>query len=340
MKTRLWLGGIAAVLLLASCEGFFNDGTLVKEGIVEYTADGQRLVNLSVPTGGTGLSMTGTIAASGIDYYEVIFENGGNYYRGAGPKGSTIRLSVPEGKYDGTVVGKSAILLAGTYNQKTLLGTGVLTAVDGGAISTSIDATTRTVTFDVTALTAVVEKSASSAFAITQATMTTATNSNFYLSASPQFVYFKVPTDTPSTTATWQITGLAATGSKLEVATPVVTNTSMYELQSTWLTSGVTFDGLVAGDFLNAPTGGAGVGEIKIIINTSGLTTSGWSPIAFDIPVHAYAAAAGDLWHIKSGINYRLDTGGTPAPGGFGGGDGSGIMLCVGTEVPLTVITP
>ena len=342
MKTRLWLGGIAAVLLLASCEGFFNDGTLVKEGIVEYTADGRRLVNLSVPTGGA-FSMVDTIARSAIDYYEVIFCNtvgGSTYYRGAGPKGSTIRLSVPEGQYDGT--DGTAILLAGTYNQKTLLGTGVLTKVGSTVgIATPITANTTDVTFTVTALEAEVIAAATSAFGITGGTggLTTAAPDNNFHTTATNIPYFKVPIGYADTEATWEITGLDTLfdpQNTLTMATeikvsgnPVVTNTSMQELQTDWVFPTLTFlAGISDGDPLDATTLGAD-GAIEIVIDTTGLT-DGWFPLAINIPVRAYGWAQGDLWHIKSGINYRVDT---------GSADGSGILICVGNEVPITVGT-
>lgn len=257
--------------------------------------------------------------------------------RGAGIKGSTIRLSVPEGDYDGGggPGHGSAILLAGTYDQRTLLGVGEITFVDTTpAGSNTITANTSSVTFNVTPLTAEVQAAAASDFKITTAGMTTASHGNH--NATGGIPYFKINEDSAANTASWQINGLTANAAAwiLVNGAPVVANTSLVESGNNWLQPDLAFDswGAAGDDFLAATLGTGTDGLIGITIDTTGSgTASGWAPIQFDIPVSAYGAASGaDTWHIRSGLSYRLDAGDT----------GRGILLCIGTYVPLVIITP
>ena len=155
------LTGIAALLALAvlSCTG------APEEDHTRYTPDGRPLVELAVGTGDTGRALNDTLAAAGINFYEVAFFDGTYYYRTSWSRGRSGRLFVPAFNY---AAAGNAILFAGQRadDDYTLLAVGLLTSVDGlpGA---DITLTTQTVTFTLVPLLTDVKADASSGFQIT-----------------------------------------------------------------------------------------------------------------------------------------------------------------------------
>jgi hypothetical protein len=93
-KAYLFIPAILA-LLLAACDWEVP----TEEEPIRYTKDGRQMVSLSIPTDDEELTDSGdeasraltlTLARAGINYYEVVFFDGTDYYRVAGPKGSIL----------------------------------------------------------------------------------------------------------------------------------------------------------------------------------------------------------------------------------------------------------
>jgi hypothetical protein len=124
MKKAL-LGTFVTLLVIAalvSCDDVI--GGLGGEK-VEYTPDGRKLVEVKIPTGGDR-SITDGFAGPKVNYVEVIFFDGTQYYKTGGFKGTTLRVMIPADTYGDA----NAIMLVGNRsgNDYMLLGTGRVTA--------------------------------------------------------------------------------------------------------------------------------------------------------------------------------------------------------------------
>ena len=328
--------GAAALAALVSCgvaELPQEVETLQEE--VQYTASGKRLVNLSIPTGGGGAisasrSLTATLDRLGVDYYEVVFyySSETTYYRTAGVKGRTLKISVPEGNYNNSGDFK-AVIFAGTYNEKTLLAVGTITSTVTNGISVEnavIASGTTSVTFTLEALEAEIWAGDSSAFGITETGITTESNDNFYTTqiGSKDYPFFKIPANS-NTAAELTITGLPEDDLILGTANPIVSNANVINTEAKVLVDFTIEDsGIQRDEFLTDSNN-----VVAIKIDTTDNPSDGWAAISFDIPVIAILANDhGDQWHIRSGLNYALDEGGST---------GSCILLKVGDGQEITI---
>jgi hypothetical protein len=186
MKKTAFPGGCIAALVLvlalalSACDGLAPHLTRVEitrqgDGPPEYTGytpDGRPLVRLTVTAAavageeGTARALNQPLAEAAINYYQVAFYDGVNYYHTAGYKGQTLRLAVPADTYANTVENpKAALAVAGHVSaegEKTLLAMGNLTFPADGVITGS----TTNVTFTLTALTTDVKAANDSTFKI------------------------------------------------------------------------------------------------------------------------------------------------------------------------------
>jgi len=140
---------IAAVIVLAvvtaSCD--FFGGPKIDDGIVGYTEDGRPLVQLTIGTGGSaGRAMAHEFAVGAVDFYEVVFNQNGTYYRTSWHKGQTGIIILPRDGHEYQVDATEAICFAGIYSSKLLLAVGLLD------VATTIDINTTEVTFELVSL--------------------------------------------------------------------------------------------------------------------------------------------------------------------------------------------
>ena len=334
--------GAAALVALVSCGAAeLPQEVETLQEAVQYTAGGQRLVNLSIPTGAIDASRSPTadLAKAAVDYYEVVFFNTSEsaYYRTAGVKGRTLKISVPVGNY-----ANKAVIFAGTSDEKTLLAVGTITSnITGGSEVLSnpalITNETTSVTFTLTPLKAEIYNARTSAFKVTLAGYKTSNgNDNHYTKTigGKDYPYFKIPANRDDITAELAITDLPNANLILATADPQLNSaSSVISPASAKVLVGLENDGgILNGSFLRPA-----YRTVKIKINTTldRATTDGWAAISIDIPVVALAAAAnGDQWHVRSGISYTLDGG----PSGDGGkSTGSCILLQVGNPGTIDI---
>jgi hypothetical protein len=330
-KMAIVLGAAAALAAVISCAPVAIPQDAETEPVL-YTENGQRLVNLSIPTGNlkTSKSLTEDLAKAAVDYYEVVFYNDteDKYYRTSGVKGRTLKISVPVGDYDNSA--DKAVIFAGTNNEKTLLATGVISATsDGGVGSQEITSATTSVTFELTALEAAIFDDAASAFQVTFGGYETS-GSNHYTKTigGKTYPYFQIPRETDNITAELEFTGLPAANLILATADPQLNSASVIRPSDAQVLVGLENDtgGILDAGFLTTANN---LVKIKISTNLDAIT-DGWAAISFDIPVIAiHADAGGDLWHVLSGISYTLDRGEST---------GSCILLQVGNPL-IDIIT-
>ena len=269
----------------------------------------------------------------------MFFKKGANYYRTAGIKGRTLKISVPEGDYDNTT--NKAVIFAGTSDEKTLLAVGTITAVNGVEVgvggSITIDGATTSVTFTLTPLQAEIYDDTASAFKVTLNGYRTDhdTNQNHHtiVIGGKNYPFFKIPAGTEEITAQLTIAGLPDTNLVFATAAPQLNNASVIHPATSKVLVGLTqVSTIAAGTVLkNSRTV-----RIKISTKVDTAKTDGWAAISFDIPVIAIDPGAnGDQWHVRSGISYALDGGGPDV----GKSPGSCILLQVGNPgtVDITI---
>jgi hypothetical protein len=360
-KTVFALFTVLLVLSLATCEllePVDTARTAVPDGMVRLT------INVD-DGGGPNRALTPTLGNNNADHYEVVFVSGtpAVYYQTEWTKGSGGgTITIPTGNYTGAA---RAILFAGKDNtsEKTLLGVGIITAVNGTALASltppnvaTISAGTNNVTFTVTSLeNAVSANAGTSTFVITAPTAAGgenyATNGPSTMPAaidktggSIQYPVFPVPafgyagTITASytissipyvaqviRTGAWSATaaGLAADG---EAAAVGNVNCAV----STPAATGVALTG----------TNDAFV--IDITLGTVGTETNGLAGLLINVPVCAYTTAgnikradstppydgaAGDhttTWTIRGGSSLTT-------PDGVNG-NGAAVLLGIGVH--------
>jgi len=309
---------LLAVLAVVSC-----DSILTGEK-PEYTADGRRLVTLSVNTGVTednSRSLTDTLAKQqDRKWVEVIFrDTAGDYWRGEGYLGVVPTIKIPVGDY----YIDDAVLLIGKKSDGTLLATGTLT---GASLSVAIEVkdTTTTISFTAVSLVSDIHAGASSNFDIVETSGTPdpvedAKGGVFQgktkLGQFDSQPCFQVPTEVTGIEASLSFTaGFAGTGVNIFVnGTPKVNFNNL---------SGpvITPTGITPAD-----TDPVGTGKIEFKFSTPALpadTLIGEYIITFNIPVVAYDPAIDDIitWNIRAGTKTGMD---------FTGGGEDGVVLLV-----------
>jgi hypothetical protein len=348
---KLWLGGCAAVLVLAlaGCDGLAL-GSLKGSDLAQYTEDGRRIVNLTINTGaGTARALTQALAKNAINYYEVVFCDGADYYRVAGHKGETLKLSLPAGSYLTDTAGTSAVVFAGNdpgTGEKTLLAIGKLTAPADGAITAS----TTSVTFTLTELATDIKAAVGTTFAIGAGAPGGGSpvlydTVDFNGTAVPCFFVDK---DTTAATATYTIQNMNTSAMATGGGTPknfgdLIIATGPGTLTTWGLVSNEATHQVIAVD---TPTVTAPAASGAAIGSTGAITLSfdtpdavGWSFINIDIPVCALDTAVpqGTIWHIRGGLkNFLPDAGSTV------NSLGGGVVLGIGSPatVSITLVGP
>lgn len=337
------LGGLAVALLLAmaGCEGLAVD-SLTDSDPVQYTEDGRQMVNLAINTGGGVRALTTALAQAGVNYYEVVFYDGTNYYRTSGYKGQTLKLWVPPDTYASDSTGKCAVVFAGNdpgNGDNTLLAIGKLTTPADGVITGA----TASVTFTLTALTTDVKADPGSSFAITTGAPAAGDPYGTVNYLNTTVPYFLVDRDTTDAEATYTIGGLNTSAMASGGSGPAMVLGDFVIVKSAGI---LTSWGLTSTEQSHtlapvepaataiAPASGA-IGQTGIL--TLAFETPdavGWGYINIDVPVCALAATIpnGTLWHIRGGIsNQHIDAGATL------NSLGGGIVLGIGGPNPLTV---
>jgi hypothetical protein len=347
MMKKMRFGGLAAVaaLVLAGC-GAIDLDPLAENSPAEFTKDGRRLVNLTINAGGNARALTQALAQAAINYYEVVFYDaaGSQYYRVAGFKGQSLKLSVPAATYDNDSSGNKAIVFAGNDSGngvKTLLAIGKLSTPSNGVIDPSV----ANVQFTLTALTTDIKAAAGTTFAITTGASTTPYSSVNYEGSTVPCFY--VDANISPATAAFTIGGMGADATvavsgnthygDLVISADVVSLTS-WGLNSTNNEVPIAVTE-VPGSHSPAAAGAAigQAGTITVGFNTPNET--GWSFINLDIPVkalHESDVPNGTLWHIQGGLkNHRIDEGSTVNPKALGGG----IVLGIGSPTSIGIST-
>jgi hypothetical protein len=266
-----------------------------------------------------------------VNYYEVVFADSTRteFYRVAGYKGQTLRLSVPADTYDNDTNGY-AIVFAGHdpgNGDKTLLAIGKMTTPGNGVI----DVDTTSIAFTLTAL----ETDIATSFAVTAGDNGDPGTVNYDNAAVPCFF---VHADTPAaeaafiignmdTDATANVSGNTAFG---DLVIPVNAGTlTSWGLVSSGGGTPLTVTPAVPATGLTAGTALGETGVITLTFATP--AANGWSAISIDIPVNALANTVpnGAVWHIRGGLqNHVLDAG--AADNSLGGA----IVLGIGTVTP------
>ena len=325
---NLYFVAIAALLALAivSCDNFTAPKTSKVAG------DG--LVSLSLGTGGTSRALNAALGKAGTTYYEASFKQvvGADTFivRTSWNWATVGRITLAPGTYE-------VILLAGRGSDKTLLGVGRVTGVDGaGVIATPADnvtiaADSTELTFTVGALANLIAINATNPIVL-PAGMTFTTSSigttasvvrmwDEYGNAVPVFSHIK---NDAGVTGTWtfSIGGVAGNLGTLPGVSPDLliapaggnvlstghssrdSNNVPYDLPVTWA-------GPAAGD----PIGTTG---FTFTFTTPG--EDGAAYIAVEVPVNAFAPASSPnaadpiIWYIRGGLNNgMIDAGAIPS---------------------------
>ncbi|MDR0598612.1 MAG: hypothetical protein LBG84_00825, partial [Treponema sp.] len=306
--------------------------------------------------GGPSRAQTTPRARGGVVYFEAGFQSApGVYHRVAWRKGETARVWLPPEDY-GTL--DKAILLAGRYDDRTLLATGKLTAADGGGGVTSVTADTTRITFTLTALNCEVKDADDGAFQITAPPSHAGGHGTASINGR-NIPYFSVPKGSGDIVASLSVGGEfdlgTATGNPLRLngipwlasvgyATEGNPPARIDPRAGGYLDSGVRLLGDGGASLYTPPAGQADEGiTAKLYLKTIGVD-DGWCALAVDIPLTAYydeanpeATAGHDVWRLRTGINYhQLDYGPVSAasysPGGMtllrvGNPAGGGILI-------------
>ena len=157
---KTWIFAICAFLAFSCFVTPLNEDEQTR-----YTPDGRPFVHLTIGTGDTNRALTDTLARAGINYYEVAFYDGTDYYRASWNRGRSGRLYVPTFNYDSSA---NAILFAGAHHENdfTLLAIGMITSADG-VPGAEITVNTKGVEFTLVPLLSDVKPDTASSFHIT-----------------------------------------------------------------------------------------------------------------------------------------------------------------------------
>ena len=357
MKKLTLAGGFIAALVLAlvltTCDGILPQLTHIKavredQGPARFTEDGRPLANLTVHTGGEGVTaaeraMSLDLAKRTVNFYEVVFTDGTAYYRTVGHAGQTLRLQVPAGTYDNSGT-HQATVLAGYSDphtgEKTLLAMGRMSTPNTGIIT----AGTTSVTFTLTALTG----DSAASYTITAGADTPPTGTVSY-GGKPVTAYYAI--------RNYMVVGYYTVGGLTSDSSPTsVNNSTGFRALLGPRTVACTAYGLVSdapGDLPVVPTQFTTPvyttgeqfnvdGRIPIGFHTPDET--GWFVFNFDATVKALlkdpqlpAENTLLVWHIRGGLkNHLADTGSTV------NSTGGGIVLGVGSpgSIGITITGP
>jgi hypothetical protein len=333
---KLALSGAALILALAltACDM----GNIPGEAAL-YNEDGQRMVTLTINTGGEARALASDTAKAAVDFYEVVFSDGTKFYRAAAAKDKPLKVAVPVGDYrNGSAADPTrAILLAGRNSDKTLLATGLISKVNASTNKGEIKADTVSVTFTLTALTTDLLKTPKSSLTFSSPT-TLNTPSGAAAVNGLGVPYFKVPADTSGIAATLSIGGFK-TGA-IDTSAALYAKVTNPPIGSAGLSSQ---EGdppvLVSGEVtLTADAVVPATGALPITIATpSAGHTDGLSRFWIDVPVYALNPVNSVEWHIRNGLdNSLLDDGLGLGKNTLGGS----ILLAVGatTAGAITIV--
>lgn len=283
----------------------------------------------------SGRALTEPLARAGADYFEVVFTDGTNYERAAFREGNVRRMRVPtyDQLYDNSG-SYEAYVFAGRNESKTLLGIGMISAVDGVAGETEITTATTEVTFRLEALTTDIKFGAGSTFTIS-GTGTSILDVPVANSSLPVFMF-------PKNTAT----GLAATfnfgisdnhsfGVNLFDAiveptgtpAPIITTREYVftdEYDHTLARVNATFTSLTITGTDNSDA------NIAVLLNITTPDKDGVGLLYIDIPVYLLDGTNAVTWRLRGGLNNALVDAGVAHNNGDGS-QGGAIVTGVGS---------
>jgi len=330
---------LSVMLALASCDSPMNAKS--GDGLVTLNVNAPTL-NANTPTdetAGKARSLTNTLAKAEANLVEVIFRKEQStpgtykYYRAAGRRSSAdpLLITIPVGDYKI----EDALILLGRNVDKTLLATGIVSAVDSTAVASTagttftIAADTSSITFTVTELAADISPTASSAFKIDLSSISgsgfegTGTGTGKTIGKSEDgFSFFQVPTSKANIKASLVISNLSATAGNIIYAGGGAVSFTPALSAAPTLNNPVTGASLKA---VNSGTSNYAEGEIAFTF-TTGSVTDTEHKVKFDIPVYGYvstvpaAGTAAITWHIRAGTQDKMD---------FDGTGGEGVALLV-----------
>jgi len=318
MRKTFVVALIALVVMFAvtSCDNFPIPGGEKPE----YTADGRKLVTLSVNIGGTvnGRSLNDTNAKADADYVEVVFKHGSDYFRTEGYFPTPIKIKIPADDYEID----EAIVLVGKKSDSTLLATGVLTATTppSTGLTFQIDENTTSITFTVTSLVANITAGggAGKAFEIhedsgnvggtgdkIEDTDFAGLTNNGLFQTGAENPWFQVPVNTTGINATLTISGFSATGNKIvrvSGGTPLTfskVTVAAEEIPSSSVTSPAVNDAI----------GAQGKIDITFATPTAIASSPNRYQIIFAVPVVGFQSGITNqvTWNIRGGTTNGFD---------------------------------
>jgi hypothetical protein len=349
--------GIAALFALAmvSCDDFTPPETVTPDewdlGNEPPLKPGEFFVGLG---GSGGRALTTALAAAGSDYFEVVLvdESGTPtvVHRTTFREGRYGRMEAPGfGDYDNTG-DYHAYIFAGRYDDKTLLGIGVLTSVDIGdgnglVAGTNIIAATRRVQFTVQALTTDIntEKDNSSTFKPWPgAGIESDISARIMIDNTPAPIFLLPPSGPLPATYDINTTHGVAVVVASTAAPPVTPTPPAPSITSRgYIWADGDYAPIVVPATVGAMTTSAALIRFALTINTqSAGATSGLGRLSLNVPVFNYSSRDSDnqdipdlkppvLWYIRGGINNSLIDQG-PSFNNNRGSMGGAILIGVG----------
>jgi hypothetical protein len=340
-KTVFALFAVMLVLSLATC-----DLLDPPEAARRLTEDGMVSLIINVAGGGIGRALTTSNAQGAVNYYEVVFKSGSNYYQIEFAPGATATdrtISIPAGTYS---TAADAVMFAGNKvgTDYTLLAVGIITATNAGAGATITGSTTG-VTFTLSALKATIGGTGS-AFKITGPNPANVTNFDYRTitvgssttKVGGTYPVFPIP---PAGYANTDATFTAAGNIVGQYSITLPNNTGVF-LQANWsatsagyaadtpnvgTTVGITED--TASHTIGTALGNPCVFTFLVNVTGGGIV-DGLCAVSIEAPVYPLSSTARlaatnangatNVWHIRGGTsaanNALIDSGGN-ANGAF-----------------------
>jgi hypothetical protein len=304
------------MLALISCDSIIGDLGPAKP--VEYTPDGQKLVEVSIVCD-IDRSITNAIAKNAANYMEVIFKKGGQFYRAEGLRFLPLKVKIPAGSY---VIG-DAILLLGRNSDKTLLATGILTSNFTASSSSSISFTVTSLGVDLS--------NVGNSFSIDETTgsVTISGSGSGFDGETSNGNYqgtgcFQVPSGSNGIKASLTFSGFNSTGADIEMDSTSSIVSIIRNSTPSAVTVPITLPASV--------TTGIGTGIFEFTFDT--LTTTGDDVdiylLYFDIKVVGFQAGitSAILWSIRGGTSDGADIGDTETK------EAEGVLLIASNTPP------